>query len=282
MNTKLRRKLPNKLIVFIVFAVFFGLLILAYSVLGAGLAAVDGAGFWSPDYEQTDISQILEKEQLTEEDYNILYMQTGLTKLGVDRCLAKGASGIKRIKTIQKNYFAEHSVVSNYVSPLICEDVLEENVSCAYFETGDVFVTSATHIGFWKMGHAGLAVDSTHILQANAYGTITSLGSSSDFSSRPSFMIFSVKTDNETKEQVADFAKNNLVGLKYSALMGIFRSKNSIAFTQCAHLVWYAYRQYGVDLDSNGGGLVVPQDLANSPEVELVQVFGIDPFSLWT
>ena len=39
-------------------------------------------------------------------------------------------------------------------------------------------------------------------------------------------------------------------------------------------LVWYAYRQFGLDLDGNGGALVLPFDLANSSQMELVQVFG--------
>ena len=45
--------------------------------------------------------------------------------------------------------------------------------------------------------------------------------------------------------------------------------------------MWYAYNAFGVDLDSNGGLVVTPRNIANSPLVEVVQVFGIDPVKLW-
>lgn len=46
--------------------------------------------------------------------------------------------------------------------------------------------------------------------------------------------------------------------------------------TQCAHLVWYAYRQFGYDLDSDGGSLVTPRDLYDSPLLEVVQIYGME------
>lgn len=47
--------------------------------------------------------------------------------------------------------------------------------------------------------------------------------------------------------------------------------------TQCAHLIWYAYEQFGYDLDSDGGLLVTPRDLYESPLLEVVQIYGMDP-----
>ncbi|MCI8790350.1 MAG: hypothetical protein HFH92_14885 [Lachnospiraceae bacterium] len=47
--------------------------------------------------------------------------------------------------------------------------------------------------------------------------------------------------------------------------------------TQCAHLVWYAYRNFGYDLDSDGGFVVTPDDLYHSDLLELVQIYGIPP-----
>lgn len=38
-----------------------------------------------------------------------------------------------------------------------------------------------------------------------------------------------------------------------------------------------AYRAAGIDLDSNGGWLVTPKDIAYSEELELVQAYGFDP-----
>lgn len=48
-----------------------------------------------------------------------------------------------------------------------------------------------------------------------------------------------------------------------------------LAGTQCAHLVWYAYQHFGYDLDSDGGLLVTPRDLYESPLLEVVQIYGL-------
>lgn len=49
----------------------------------------------------------------------------------------------------------------------------------------------------------------------------------------------------------------------------------------CSHVLWYAFKQFGINLDSNGGLLVMPRDIARSPHLELVQNFGFDPEKLW-
>ena len=60
---------------------------------------------WYPDYEKRDISDILQKTTLTDEDYEILYEQTGLTKIGIDGLLAEDK--IERILKIQAYFFSE-------------------------------------------------------------------------------------------------------------------------------------------------------------------------------
>ena len=55
----------------------------------------------------------------------------------------------------------------------------------------------------------------------------------------------------------------------------------TVSGTQCAHLIWLAYAQFGYDLDSDGGWIVTPKDLANSPLLEVVQVYGMDPDRPW-
>lgn len=98
-------------------------------------------------------------------------------------------------------------------------------------------------------------------------------------------MILRPKFPKEFREQVAEYAKENLLGVKYSFAVGILSKKyneDSFTRTQCAHLVWYAYRHFGVDLDSNGGLVVTPPEMANSPYVEVVQIYGFDPVKLWT
>lgn len=284
-----RKKLSKRIIALIVCAVFVGVLLLTFLGLQIAFVLADGIKLWRPDYEMIDIGDILDKDELSEKDYEILFEQTGLTKTGVDRALARGASGKSRILTIQENYFKDFEVINGhfklngYTVPLICTDWINGRAQAIYLENGDVILSSSTHISGYRMGHAGLVTDGDNgkVMQAMAYGDPTYVGNITDFTNRVNFMIFSVKTDSETKERVVQNALENYIGTEYSAFTGVFTDKNSIKKTQCAHLVWYAYNQFGIDLDSDGGLMVTPNDIANSPYLELVQVFGFNPYELW-
>ena len=63
-------------------------------ILRAGIELV-GATYtvWTPDYDMIDILPIIQKEELTDEDYDTLFEQTGLTKLAIDDYLEKGMYG---------------------------------------------------------------------------------------------------------------------------------------------------------------------------------------------
>ncbi len=245
---------------------------------------------WSPDYDMLDedsMNEILDRyyvdgEELTDDDYDTLYAQTGLTKAGIDRALAKGEDGRERIFDIQEDYFGTYAVEHNKFAPYVCTDYLESGyIQNIYLEPGDILVTSSTHITGWRMGHCGIVTSSTRAMQAMAYGTPTYEASISYFTGRVNFMVLSPKTDSETKQAAADIALG-CKGVEYNAFAGIFSKKNSMDHgTQCSHLVWYSYYQLGIDLDSDGGPLVTPCDLARSDQVELVQVFGFDPVKLW-
>lgn len=283
MTAKKRRKLTKKIIALIVCACFICTVLLTALGFYIAFLVADGIQVWTPDYEMEDIEDILGKDELSDEDYELLYKQTGLTKTGIDRALAKGAAGRNRILAIQKDYFGEYEVINDSFAPYVCTDRIEETITHIYLEKGDIVVTSSTHIAGWRIGHSGLVVNTGGgVLQAMAYGSPSYIGNIYDFTSRVNFMILSVKTDDETKNAVIEYATENLIGLKYNGAAGILTNKNSIDTTQCAHLVWYAYSQFGIDLDSNGGKLVVPKNIANSPYVELVQVFGFDPVTLWS
>ena len=276
-------KLSKKIIFAIVAAVIIGAILLTCLGMEIAFLFADKVECWRPDYEKEDLSGVLEKTELDDEDYDLLYRQTGLTAVGVDRMLARGEDGKQRILEIQEDFFTEHKVKNDLFAPFICTDYLDEHVSYAFLEDGDIIVTSSTHLSGWRMGHSGLVTDAERgsILQANAVGDTSRLGSMRDFSDRVNFMILSPKVDAETKAEVCKYAEKNLIGKVYDPTAGVFSSKNKVERTQCAHLVWYAYNAFGIDLDSNGGLVVTPKNIANSPLVEVVQVFGLDPAKLW-
>ena len=280
-----RKKLPKRIIALIVFGAIIISLASAYGFMELAFMLADRIACWRPDYGKVEIGGILEKNELSDEDYKILYSQTGLTKAGIDRCRSRGLDGRLRVERVQKDYFAEHTVTNAKFAPLVCTDRIEGYIQHVYLEPGDILVTSATHLTGWRIGHAGLVTSTNgNILQANAIGDKSTIASVTDFTSRVNFMIFTVKdefADEKVKNEVATYAKENLLGKVYDPTAGVLSDKNKVDRTQCAHIVWYAWKQFGIDLDCNGGPVVTPKNIANSDKLELLQVFGFDPQTLW-
>lgn len=280
----MEKKLPKKIKCVAVIVLVIAVLTLICASGRIAYEVTDNFECWRPDYEKENISLILDKTELTDGDYATLYAQTGLTKIGIDRARANGSRGKTRVLQIQEDYFEKHTVEHYKFAPYICTcNISGEHIHSIYLEDGDVIVTSSTQFFGWRMGHAGIVTDGNNykVLQATAIGDVSYVGEIRDFTKRITFMVLSPKADAETKKQVVNYATNNLIGINYNPLRGVFSSKNKIKDTQCSHIVWYAYNKFGIDLDSNGGGIVTPRDLANSPKMELVQVFGFDPDKLW-
>ncbi|MDE7083476.1 MAG: hypothetical protein K2O89_07235 [Clostridia bacterium] len=285
MAKETRKKLSKRIIALIVCGVF----ILCLAIIAFGLQIAfwvsDGIRCIQPDYEMIDLDGYLDGE-ITDEDYEVLYRQTGLTKIGIDRALEKGETGKKLIKKIQADFFEPHTVMNGQVAPYACTDYIETHISNIYLEDGDIIVTSSTHISSVRIGHAGLVTNGSleKVLQANAYGTYSRIGNIWDFTDRVNFLILRPdpeKISSGVVKNVVEYAQSSLVGIPYEGLAGVVTNKNNIERTQCAHIIWYAYKQFGIDLDSNGGSMVVPYDLANSAYLQPVQVFGFDLDELW-
>ena len=85
---KQRKKLKRKQKLAIALAVFIFFVGAVLGGLQLGVVWADASWeHWYPDYEKQDISAILQKDTLTDADYDLLYAQTGLTKLGIDGLL---------------------------------------------------------------------------------------------------------------------------------------------------------------------------------------------------
>ena len=241
---------------------------------------------WSPDYEKTDITGILKQETLSESDYETLYRQTGLTAIAIDD-MRTSAHGMRQILAVQKFLFEKHEVTSRKFTIFTYMEEMDEYAPLAYLQDGDIIVTSTTRVSWWAYGHAALVVDGADgvIVESLSPGTKSQLGTvKQSFAYLGDFIILRPKIDAKTKAQIVEYAKENLVGLPYQMTTGIFTKKYSnkpLKTTQCAHLVWHAYKKFGYDLDSNGGAVVKPQDIARSEYVEVVQAFGFDLDELW-
>ena len=86
----------------------------------------------------------------------------------------------------------------------------------------------------------------------------------------------------EERQAVAKFTIDKLLDKPYSIFSGLGLKKapdvDSKGFSlHCSYLVWYAWNNFGVDLDSDKGRLATSFDILNSDKVEIVQLYGMDP-----
>lgn len=243
---------------------------------------------WRPDYDRIDISYILEKDldELTDEDYSVLFAQTGVTRLGIDPIFERGDA--EYLLDIQEDYFADYEVRTDNFAFMTCMHDMKETVHVAPLEKGDVLISNSTHFSAFAIGHSAIVVNERtgRIFESAGYGDdgVSSTDSLDTFINRPSFLILRPKLDAEKREEIAMYALNELSGVKYSFFVGVFGKKfpDEIQKTHCAHIIWYAFMHFGYDIDANGGLIVTPHDIANSDMFDLVQVYGFDPEKLWS
>ncbi len=238
---------------------------------------------WTPDYEKKDITAILNKSQLTEEDYQTVYEQTGLAKAGVDGLLAKGQAS--KIIDIQKQFFEDRKLTVLNIAPFTYQEFCDDFMMHAALENGDIILTASVYVSFFRYGHSALVVDAEkgELLESLDPGSFSKVTYKSSMFQFSTFLIVRPKVDKEMREQVAAYAVNNLLNIPYRLTAGIFTRKfeEELKETQCTHMVWWAYKKFGIDLDGNGGKIVKPQDIFLSDKVEVVQAYGYPLDTLW-
>lgn len=254
-------------------------------------------GYFVPSYEMLDLSPILNQPFLNEEDYETIFRQTGLARPAVDALLSQGGQGTALILETQHGFFSSPTpeCVTLIGGRFTCEDRTRDTVGnpvytvpLAPLKSGDIILTFSTHTFGWRHGHAGLVVDpvNTVTLEAVMLGSDSALVNAQHWRTYSNFMILRVKdASEEDRRQTAGFALEHLNEIPYSLFAGIFGQKGPEATTgltaQCAYLPWYAWLFSGWDLDSDGGRIVTVFDLADSPLLEVVQVYGMDPALIW-
>lgn len=255
--------------------------VLIAAVLEAGVFISHSSPPFTP-IGKADISDIIEKDVFSNEDYKVLFEQTGLTKVSVDALIADNKKN--DLLKFQKNYFSQVEFVPEQFAPFTCCHVTEKEIPTAPLQKGDIIITPTTHFSFFKVGHAALVVDGEErlIINATGYDHPSSIDPIDTVTQRPAFIILRPKIDSQKRLDAVEYAVNNLKDLPYSVSLGIIGNKyeETPTRTNCGHIVWYAYKKMGLDIDSNGGKLVLPRDIAYSDNFELVQVYGMDASDL--
>ena len=255
---------------------------------------IEDEGSWTPDYPKVDLSSIINKEDLTAEDYHTILLQTGLGKDAADELLQKkvGENKERTFAQYQKNFFSSGTYECHRVASIVYEERIRDKdgklvkgFDIPSLKDGDILITKATHSIGWRHGHAAIVTNAAtgETLEAIVLGDPSDLQNITKWETYPSFILLRLRDDKKGEaEKIAKYAKDKLLGVPYGLLTGIpNKAPDKIKETQCAHLVWYPYEHFGYDLDSDGFWLVTPKDLANSDLLEVVQVYGVDPEELW-
>lgn len=265
--------------------------------LGVGLSGIflslwttmaEKEAHYTPDYPMENLEEYLKKEELTREEYTLLFQQTGLGRAAVDELRRNGNLAI--VKELQQDFFEEVEVRCEANTIISREELLDcvfraSPVAIPIVEEGDILITFNCHVLGWRVGHAGIVVDAANrlTLEARVLGSDSAVLSLEHWRNYPSFAVLRLRgIGKERRQEIAEYARTHLEALPYQLTAGILpaadrsKTEETIPGTQCAHLVWYAYKQYGYELDSDGGSIVTPRDLFDSPLLEVVQIYGMD------
>ena len=264
-----------------------------------------------PGVEKIDISGLVmqvdnEKTEnmKIEKSLHIISQQTGVAPKVLEKMINQGKQ--QQILTLQESYFAPIQIERIKTTPLtICEFIVDKNgkrtkgMTIADIQDGDILITKNSRFLGWRNGHAGLVVDAQngYVLEAVMLGTNTTLCRLDAWEKYPSFQVLRLKEEWYKEAEIAEmvcYAKEHMVDVPYHLFAGITerwkkRTQQTddnqegqaiqmvdavLSGTHCAHLVWYAYWLMGIDLDSDGGILVTPYDIQNSPYLEVIQTYG--------
>ena len=201
---------------------------------------------------------------------------------GLGRAAIEDIGNMRELEKYHKNYFTKPDYRRIFHTPFFCEEYVEKpTVTLAPLEDGDVLVTSSPHIFTWRSGHAAIVTDasSSTTLEATVIGQPSGFCGAEKWRHYPNFKILRLKgVPLETRRLAAQNAKAFFNDIPYNLLAGIYPMKYSepdkLKSTQCAHLVWLAYASVGYDIDSDGGLIVTPENIANSDLFEIVQTYG--------
>ncbi|MFC6352390.1 hypothetical protein ACFP6B_00570 [Rothia nasimurium] len=136
---------------------------------------------------------------------------------------------------------------------------------------GDIFVTPANTLGF-DHGHTGLYFSAEEIIEApgkKGEHTQSHRISRNNVSAPSGSVLLNVKIDQATKDSVADWTNENLLGRPYNSNFAVNKF-GSFSALNCSQLVWHAYDvAAGINLDSNGGPGVYPYNIKDSEHTEI-------------
>ncbi|MBR5328688.1 MAG: hypothetical protein IKV45_00615 [Firmicutes bacterium] len=257
------------------------LFVLFISVISAATLLQEKNTAKVPSYEKQDISSIADKNSWTEEDYAILWEQTGLGKT-ILQTVQNDNDRKEILLAEQKRFFGAPDHICTGLSLFSKAEIITDPAD--YYplydlQPGDVLLTKSTHTLCYRHGHSAIYIGDGMILEAAAIGLDTNTAEADLWGRYPSGIHLRFKGNNDVGAQAAEYAKAELAGDKYHLLAGAFGIGESTDHTQCAHLIWAAYRSCGVDI-SDRDFPITPKSILESGQFEILRCWGFDPKDL--
>ncbi len=237
--------------------------------------------FYEIKYPIADISSVLGKDSLSKEDYLFIFNQTGISPGAAKSLIEKGE--YKLLETMQELYFKKPQIKKSYIAPPVTAS--EKNTSYRVpfvdLKKGDILVTFNTHTLDWRHGHCAIVIDEKNgrLIEHMSIGNPSCITNIKEWGIYPGFAVLRYSDEN-IASKAAEYAKSHLVGIDYNVFAGVIKkdkSQEKTMSSQCAHIVWQAYKAVGLDIDSSSDNIVIPKDIAMSDKLNVVQIYGINP-----
>jgi len=238
-------------------------------------------GYFVPKYDKVELTE--------ESDYETIFLQTGLGQSAVEKLVKQ--KGFQAVVDAQTAFFnPPEAECQELIWWITREDLYQDENSGGVkrylvdLQPGDILISLSTHTIGWHHGHAAIVLDQYTLIESAVLGADSQIASIGDWCNYSNYAVLRIKdVTPEQQQEVVAYCKENLEGVPYSLLSGIFGDKapepDSAGFgLQCSYLAWYAWYQFGYDLDSDGGRIVTPYDLLHSDKVEIIQIYGMDPY----
>ena len=238
--------------------------------------------FYQVSYPKENISEVLAKDSLTEEDYTLLFKQTGLSPYVSAKLIESGNKDL--LLKMNELYLNTPEIKTDFVAfPVTAsERNLNQITPLADLKKGDILVTFNTHTLDWRHGHCGMVLDEEKgiLLEHMSIGNPSCLTYAKNWGGYPSFVVLRY-SEESVSEKAAEYAREHLVGIDYNILAGVLKKDKSDEeipeSSHCSHIVWQAYKAAGIDIDPNGGIFVTPLNIAMSDKLQVVQLYGLNP-----
>ncbi|WP_312653643.1 hypothetical protein [Aminipila sp.] len=288
--------------------------VVAFSILWIAIDESEQHPVYKPDYNRDSLDYIFEdirtagefgkkenqKLQLTEEEYESIFRQTGLGKPAVDYIIENKKDYEREIKNFQKIFFDGYPYTCAKIGVLTYNERMRDKngekvkgYEIVDLRPGDVLVNLSTHTMGYRHGHCGIVVSKpakgkeAKTIEAIYLGEPTEYETTAKWRSCPTLVHLRISeeaakskgyTQAELGELLAEYVQEKCLDIKYGILPELSNIKSDdLRSTNCSHLVWYVYKQFGYDVDSDGGLIVTPADIASSDLFEIVQIYGINP-----